>query len=127
MRGDPYACISSSQPLINTVSVSCFTELDDGTWWGQARPPSCERNYLHDEGAITRVALEKIWPGWSPFSFSIVVFSLFSLANDLLILAVRRIVERTVKVFPSPISSANIPPNVSVGFSAVLAPVISCS
>ena len=86
-----------------------------------------EKIHVRDEGTMTRDALEEIWSAPCPLPSDATLISLFSSAKDLLILAVRRIVERTVSVFPSPMSSASIPPNVSFGVSAVLVPVMSCS
>jgi hypothetical protein len=77
---------------------------------------------LQGEGTTTRVALEAI----NVFStVSRVPFGVLS-AKYLASFAVLIIAESIVKVLPKPISSARIPPPVSLGVSFFSKPVIEC-
>jgi hypothetical protein len=85
------------------------------------------RHYnLQGEGQSTSVDLEAIYLKGSlhPFGWCSRLFS-FS-AKTSASFAVRIIVERTVNVFPRPVSSAKTPPPVSTGKRDVLDPSILC-
>jgi hypothetical protein len=80
------------------------------------------RTSLQGEGTTTRVALE----GINVFStVRSVPFSTLH-ANDLASFVVLIIAERIVKVLPNPISSARIPPPVSLGIPFFSKPVMEC-
>jgi hypothetical protein len=77
---------------------------------------------LQGEGTTTRVARE----GINVFSTARSVSFGTPHANDLASFVVLIIAERIVKVLPNPISSARIPPPVSLGISFFSKPVMEC-